>query len=198
MSSPFLSKPTERAVGRQARAADDPNPALYRVLFMSIDNSAASIMAEKLLIDIGKGWFEVFSAGPASIIPPHPLMLDVLASYGLPTNNIDCKSWKDFIAAGAPEMDIVIAIGTPGFDLTVPWPGNPIVVLWSLGDPVVPDGGRAAQRKAFEEIMLALQMRITLLVSMMITEPADDILRKKLIQVWPAVGPARPAGKTHE
>ena len=198
MSPPFLSKPIDRAVSRQARAVDNSNPALYRVLFISIDNSAASIMAEKLLIDIGKGWFEAFSAGPASITPPHPLMLDVLASYGLPTNNIDCKSWTDFIAAGAPEMDIIIAIGTPGFELAVHWPGNPIVVPWSLGEPVVPDGGGAAQRNAFEEIMLALQMRITLLVSMLITEPADDILRKKLIQVWPAVGPARPAGKTHE
>ena len=194
MSPPFLSKPTDRAVGRQARAADDPNPALYRVLFMSIDNSAASIMAEKLLIDIGKGWFEAFSAGPVSIIPPHPLMLDALAAYGLPTNNIDCKSWTDFIAAGAPVMDIIVIIGTPGFELSAHWPGNPIVVPWSLGNPVVPDGGGAAQRNAFEEIMLALQMRITLLVSMMITEPADDILRKKLIQVWPAVG-ASAAGR---
>ena len=192
MSPPFLSKPTDRAVGRQARAAENSNPALYRVLFMSIDNSAASIIAEKLLIDIGKGWFEAFSAGPASIVPPHALMLDVLASYGLPTNDIDCRSWTDFIAAGAPEMDIIVAIGTPGFKLPVHWPGNPIVVPWSLGDLVAPDGGGAAQRNAFEELMLALQMRITLLVSMMITEPADDILRKKLIQLWPAVGPARP------
>jgi hypothetical protein len=63
---------------------------------------------------------------------------------------------------------------------------------------VVLDEGGTAQRNAFEEIILALQMRITLLVSMLITEPADDILRKKLIQVWPAVGPARPEGKTHE
>jgi arsenate reductase len=198
MSPPLLSKPTDRAVGRQTRAADNSNPALYRVLFISMDNSAASIMAEKLLIDIGKGWFEAFSAGPASIITPHALMLDVLASYGLPTNNIDCKSWTDFIAAGAPEMDIIVAIGTPGSELAVHWPGSPIVVPWSLGDPVVPDGGGAAQRNAFEEIMLALQMRITLLVSMMITEPADDILRKKLIQVWPAVGSARPEGLIHE
>src|ERR1051326_947904 len=106
IAPPVLSKPTDRPVSRQARAAENSNPALYRVLFISIDNSAASIMAEKLLVEIGKGWFEAFSAGPASVTAPDALMLDVLASYGLPTNNVDCKSWTDFIAAGASTSSI--------------------------------------------------------------------------------------------
>ena len=80
----------------------------YNVLFLCTGNSARSIMAERLMEHRGAGRFRAFSAGSYPKGAVHPLALRLLAEQSLSTEGLRSKSWDEFAAPGAPEMDFIL------------------------------------------------------------------------------------------
>ena len=82
------------------------------VLFLCTHNSARSILAEALLNDMGTSRFRAYSAGssPRENQQPNPLGLQVLRNAGIATEGLRSKSWDEFAAPGAPQMDLIITV----------------------------------------------------------------------------------------
>ena len=82
------------------------------VLFLCTHNSARSILAEALLNDMGNSRFRAYSAGssPRENQQPNPLGLKVLQGAGISTEGLRSKSWDEFAAPDAPQMDLIITV----------------------------------------------------------------------------------------
>jgi len=80
---------------------------IYDVLFLCTGNSARSILAESLLNTLGHGKFRAFSAGSFPKGQVHPMVVQLLKRANLPTENLRSKSWDEFAASGAPELDFI-------------------------------------------------------------------------------------------
>ena len=151
-----------------------------RVLFLCTHNSARSIVAEAILNHIGKGRFQAYSAGssPRANQQPNHLGLQVLQSAGIATAGLRSKSWDEFGAADAPQMDLVITVCDNAAGEVCPyWPGQSATAHWGYPDPSAGDGTQAQKLEAFRQTLLALKRRLELLVSL----PAAK-LQKTMLQ----------------
>lgn len=144
--------------------------ATFNVLFLCTGNSARSILAEALLNRDGSGRFRAFSAGSQPKGEPHPMALAVLADHRFPLDGLRSKSWTEFAAPDAPQMDLIITVCDKAAGETCPiWPGRPTSAHWGIEDPAAVEG--EGQRQAFLNAMRYLQNRISLLINL----PADQL-----------------------
>ena len=74
----------------------------FNVLFLCTGNSARSILAEAAInhLAIGAGKLKGYSAGSHAKGAIHPLTLEILRQYHLPTEGLRSKSWSEFHLAG--------------------------------------------------------------------------------------------------
>jgi arsenate reductase (thioredoxin) len=138
------------------------------VLFLCTHNSARSILAEATLNHIGQGRFKAFSAGssPRENQQPNPLGLQVLREAGIPTQGLRSKSWDEFAAPGAPEMDLIITVCDDAAGEQCPfWPGHPATAHWGYPDPSALKGTDAQRLEAFRSTFLAIRRRLELLLA---------------------------------
>lgn len=139
---------------------------VINVLFLCTGNSARSILAEAILNEVGKGRFRAFSAGSFPKGQVHPGALRLLASRGYPTEGLRSKSWDEFAAEGAPELDLIITVCDNAAGEVCPiWPGRP-AAHWGLPDPATVKGGEAAEDRAFAETHAYLRSRLVLLANL--------------------------------
>ncbi|MBN8509042.1 MAG: arsenate reductase ArsC [Burkholderiales bacterium] len=137
------------------------------VLFVCTGNSARSILAEGLMNELGRGRFVGHSAGSHPKDRPHPLALQTLAQFRLPTDGFRSKSWDEFSRPGAPELDFVITVCDQAAGEACPhWPGQPMTAHWGLPDPAAVQGGPEDQQKAFRDAFVALRRRIELMLAL--------------------------------
>jgi arsenate reductase (thioredoxin) len=142
----------------------------YNVLFLCTGNSARSILAEALLNKDGAGRFNAYSAGSQPKGEVHPVALQLLGELGFPTEGYRSKSWDEFAAAGAPQLDFVFTVCDNAAGETCPiWPGQPMTAHWGIEDPAAAEGER--QQRAFRNAFYSLQRRIGLFLSL----PLDSI-----------------------
>lgn len=137
------------------------------VLFLCTHNSARSILAEAILNHVGGGRFKAFSAGssPRDNQQPNPLGLQVLQAAGIPTAGLRSKSWDEFAAPGAPQMDLIITVCDNAAGEVCPvWPGHPATAHWGYADPSEVQGTQDQRLEAFRQTLLAIKRRIDLLV----------------------------------
>ena len=140
---------------------------VFNVLFLCTGNSARSILAEALLTDLGGGRFRAFSAGSQPRGQVHPMALEVLQEYRFPHEGYRSKSWHEFEAPGAPEMDFVITVCDNAAGETCPvWPGQPMTAHWGVPDPAAATGTEAEIRLAFAEAYRMLNNRISIFVNL--------------------------------
>lgn len=156
-----------------------------RVLVICTGNSARSIMAEAVLNREGLGRIQAYSAGSRPQEAPHPLALGLLADLGYDIAAMASKSWDEFLAADAPELDLVITVCDDAAEQACPsFPGAPMRVHWGLEDPAAVLGPQDARRAAFLQSYRDLAARVTALVNL----PFEAMALSELLPVLAAIG----------
>ena len=140
---------------------------VYNVLFLCTGNAVRSIMAEALVTTMGNGRFRGFSAGSRPAGSVDPLALEQIAPTGYPPGLLRSKSWDEFAAPGAPQMDFIFTVCDEAAGESCPfWPGHPITAHWSVEDPAVVEGTdehrRAAYHRAFHQIRAHMSIFVAL------------------------------------
>lgn len=145
----------------------------YNVLFLCTGNSARSILAEAILNAEGSGRFRAFSAGSFPKGEVHPAALDLLRELGHPTDRLRSKSWDEFAAEGAPELDFIFTVCDHAAAEACPvWPGKPVTAHWGIEDPAAVEG--EGQRDAFWTAYQRLKRRIALFLALPL-ESIDEL-----------------------
>lgn len=131
------------------------------ILFLCTGNSARSIIAEKLMADLGGEEFAVFSAGSQPTGAPNAFALEVLRKNGNSVEGVRSKSWNEFLDADATPIDIVITVCDSAASEACPiWPGHPMQAHWGVEDPAAVDGDDEDKRVAFAKTYAQMKLRI--------------------------------------
>ncbi len=114
-------------------------------------------MAEAIGRSVAGDQFEFLSCGshPAGFV--HPLSLMTLESMGIPTDDLESKSWDQFL-----EQDIAIAITVcDSAAQTCPvFPGGGVKVNWPLPDPSQFPGDEEEQLEFCKRIAGRIKLKI--------------------------------------
>ncbi|OJX81268.1 arsenate reductase ArsC [Magnetospirillum sp. 64-120] len=139
----------------------------YNVLFLCTGNSARSIMAEAILNADVSGKFRAFSAGSHPKGEIDPTVLALLKKTNYPTQGLRSKSWDEFAAPGAPQMDFVFTVCDNAAGEVCPvWPGQPMTAHWGVPDPVGFVGSEAEKAAHTAEVMRMLSSRIQIFAAL--------------------------------
>ena len=154
------------------------------VLFLCTGNSARSILAEAYLNMAGKGRLQAYSAGSKPGGAVNPFALELLERNGVPAEGVRSKSWDEFAAPGAPQMDIVITVCDSAAAGPCPfWPGQPATAHWGVPDPAAVEGTDDQKRKAFLAAYATLSNRINLLLNLPLERLDRLALKRNLDEI---------------
>ena len=157
---------------------------VYNVLFLCTGNSARSIFGEAILNREGAGRFRAFSAGSQPRGAVHPYSLDLLRQLNHPVDGVRSKSWDEFAAANAPQLDFVFTVCDDAAQEPCPiWPGQPMSAHWGIPDPVAATGSEAEKRLAFADAYRMLKNRISAFTSLPIASLDRLSLPNKLSEI---------------
>lgn len=157
---------------------------IYNVLFLCTGNSARSILAESLLSHWGKDKFRAFSAGSFPKGEVHPMAIDLLKRTKLPAEGFRSKSWDEFAAPGAPQIDFIFTVCDNAAGEVCPiWPGMPMTAHWGIADPAAAQGSDAEKAFAFRKALKELETRIRLFTSLPIDSLDSMMLQAKLREI---------------
>ena len=140
---------------------------IMNVLFLCTGNSARSIMAETILNSLGAKRFHAYSAGSHPAGSVNPIAINWLKKNRFETDNLRSKSWDEFALPGAPVMDFVLTVCDNAAGEVCPvWPGQPISAHWGVEDPVSVQGTSEEKEKAFSNVFMILNRRISIFISL--------------------------------
>ncbi len=140
--------------------------AAFNVLVLCTGNSARSILADALFNHLGGGRFKAYSAGSQPSGTVNPVALETLDRHGVPLPEARSKSWDEFAAPGAPEMDFIFTVCASAAGEACPiWPGHPSTAHWGIADPAHVEP-LAARREAFATAYRQLARRIGAFVAL--------------------------------
>jgi arsenate reductase len=153
-----------------------------RVLFVSRENAARSILAEGCLRHLGKETFRVFSCGMPREVndQPHALALKLLANAGMSCDGLRCKPFTEFTRSGAPRMDFVISLDEVTAADHPSWPGQPVTALWNYPPILISGRSDVDFEKAMIQTLHSLRRRIELLVNLHLRCTTRSDLRSDL------------------
>lgn len=156
----------------------------FNVLFICTGNSARSILAEAILNQLGKSQFKAYSAGsfPAGQVNPHTL--EILQRWEMDTSNLRSKSWDEFAAQDAPQMDFVFTVCDQAAGEVCPvWPGQPILAHWGAPDPAKAEGTHEQILQQFRNVGLLLRKRIELMLALPIAKLEKLAIQHEVEQI---------------
>ena len=140
---------------------------VYNVLFLCTANSARSIMAEALVTTMGKGRFKGYSAGSKAGGTVNPFAIEQVAGTGYPVGQLRSKSWDEFGAPDAPQMDFIFTVCDNAAGEACPyWPGHPMSAHWGFEDPAAVTGSDEEKRAAFHRVFRQIMTRMNIFVSL--------------------------------
>jgi arsenate reductase len=155
----------------------------YKVLVLCTGNSARSILAEVLFNQLGKGRFVAYSAGSKPAGQVNPGAVELLQEKGFSIEGLRSKSWDEFAAPGAPEIDFIFTVCDNAAGEVCPiWPGKPATAHWGIPDPAHVEG-EEARRVAFKKAYDQLARRIQLFMSLPIEKLDKLVLKEKLAEI---------------
>ena len=156
----------------------------FNVLFLCTGNSARSIMAEAILNTAGGGRFRAYSAGSHPNGRVNPFAIAQIRKAGLSTDGYRSTSWDEFVAPGAPQMDIVITVCSDAAGEVCPvWHGQPFKAHWGVDDPARFEGTDEQKDRCFAAIYTQLHSRIRILTSLPLDKLERVIIQKKLHEI---------------
>ena len=156
----------------------------YHVLFLCTGNSARSILAEALINHWGKGRFVGYSAGSRPTGRVNPVALELLRHMQLPTDGLRSKSWDEFAAPGAPQLDFVFTVCDNAAGEQCPfWPGQPMTAHWGVEDPAAVEGTDTEKWLAFRKVFRELENRIRIFVNLKISSLDRLSLQNRLQEI---------------
>jgi arsenate reductase len=139
----------------------------YNVLVLCTGNSARSILGEALFNTMGAGRFKAYSAGSHPTGKVNPFAIEQVQELGYPVENLRSKSWDEFAAPGAPELDFVITVCDKAAGEMCPlWPGRPVTAHWGFADPAAVEGTDEVKRAAFAQTLHQMRNRVRLFLSL--------------------------------
>ena len=147
------------------------------VLVLCTGNSARSILGEALFNHLGVGRVRAYSAGSQPSGRVNPVALETLEKHGVPLpSDVRSKSWDEFAAPGAPQIDYIFTVCASAAGETCPiWPGHPMTAHWGIADPAHIEP-MEARREAFEVAYQALEKRIKAFLALVLaTMSAKDV-----------------------
>jgi len=139
----------------------------FNVLFLCTHNSARSVIAECIMNELGNGRFMGFSAGsqPSGRVNPHAIAM--LSQLGYDVSNLRSKSWDEYAAPGATQMDFIFTVCDNAAGEVCPvWPGKPMTAHWGVPDPAAVTGSDAEIAAAFAETYRLMNNRISAFVNL--------------------------------
>lgn len=132
----------------------------FNVLVLCTGNSARSILGEALFNHLGAGRIQAFSAGSQPSGRVNPVALETLQRHAIPLPEARSKSWDEFAAPGAPQLDFIFTVCASAAGEACPfWPGHPTTAHWGIADPAHVEP-LAARQAAFEVAYGELERRI--------------------------------------
>lgn len=155
----------------------------YNVLVLCTGNSARSVLGEVLFNTLGKGKFKAFSAGSKPAGKVNPAAIELLKQFGHNVEGLRSKSWDEFAAPGAPEIDFIFTVCDNAAGETCPiWPGKPATAHWGIPDPAYVED-EEAKRAAFKTAYTQLSRRIQLFMNLPIEKLDKLALKEKLAEI---------------
>jgi protein-tyrosine-phosphatase len=141
-------------------------------------------MAECILNREGRGKFRAYSAGsmPTGKVNPHALNL--LRDLNYDVSDLRSKSWDEFAAPNAPQLDFVFTVCDNAANEVCPiWPGQPITAHWGLPDPAAVVGTEAERAFAFDNCYRMLHQRISIFVNLPLASLSKLSLQRHLDEI---------------
>lgn len=156
----------------------------YNILVLCTGNSARSILGEVLFNVLGKGKFIAHSAGSKPVGRVNSFALELLRQQGHSTEGLRSKSWGEFAAPGAPQIDFIFTVCDNAAGETCPiWPGKPATAHWGIADPAGAEGSDEVKRAAFRTAYGQLARRIQMFMSLPIEKLDKLTLKEKLAEI---------------
>ena len=156
----------------------------YNILVLCTGNSARSILGEVLFNVLGKGKFIAHSAGSKPVGRVNSFALELLRQQGHSTEGLRSKSWGEFAAPGAPQIDFIFTVCDNAAGETCPiWPGKPAAAHWGIADPAGAEGSDEVKRAAFRTAYGQLARRIQMFMSLPIEKLDKLTLKEKLAEI---------------
>jgi arsenate reductase len=156
----------------------------FNVLFICTGNSARSILAEAILNQLGKGQFKAYSAGSFPAGQVNPYALEILQRWEIDNTGLRSKSWDEFAAPGAPQMDFVFTVCDQAAGEVCPvWPGQPILAHWGAPDPAKAEGTHEQISQQSRNVGLLLRKRIELMLALPIAKLEKLAIQHEVEQI---------------
>jgi arsenate reductase (thioredoxin) len=172
------------------------NTRIFNVLFLCTHNSARSVIAECIMNSLGQGRFKGYSAGSQPSGRINPYALEMLTRLNYDVGSLRSKSWDEFAAEGAPQLDFVFTVCDDAAEETCPyWPGQPMTAHWGLPDPSRTKGSEAEIRAAFADTHRMLYQRIGIFVNLPLASLDRMSLQARLDEIGLAARETGPAEK---
>lgn len=161
------------------------------VLVLCTGNSARSILGETLISHLGRGRFRGYSAGSFPKGRVHPGALAVLARNDVPAEGVRSKSWDEFAAADAPQIDLVLTVCDNAAGEMCPiFPGNAMKVHWGVADPADAEPG-AAEEAAFDKAYAEMHARVAAMMALDFEALDAAALKRELSAIGSMAGATR-------
>ncbi len=141
----------------------------------------------------GAGRFNAFSAGSQPKGAVNPYALKTLETMGLPTDGFRSKSWDEFAASGAPQMDFVFTVCDSAANEICPvWPGQPMTAHWGIEDPAAVEGTDIEKQRAFATAFRYLRNRIDQFLAIPMRRLDKLAITARLREIGELEGATRP------
>lgn len=156
-------------------------PSPYNILILCTGNSARSIMGEALFNTLGARRFRAYSAGSHPTGRVNPFAIEQVSALGYPVENLRSKSWDEFAAPGAPELDFVVTVCDKAAGEMCPlWPGRPVTAHWGFPDPAAAVGTDDEKRAVFASTLRQMRNRVQLFLNLPIETLERMAIEKKM------------------
>jgi arsenate reductase len=153
----------------------------YNILVLCTGNSARSIIGEALFNTMGTGRFKAYSAGSHPTGRVNPFAIEQVRELGYPVENLRSKSWDEFAAPGAPELDFVVTVCDKAAGEMCPlWPGQPVTAHWGFPDPAAVEGTDEEKRAFFAKTLRQMRNRVQLFLSLPLESLDRLAIEKKM------------------